>query len=319
MASIFDKIRSYSVLPGAYFRLYRNKPIALSFDISGRCNLHCPYCYWWESRREKELPLKQIVKLAKEYRSKGVIAATWVGGEPTLRPDVLKAVTPIFPINWIVTNGIPVGDFDPLTLKNSGVILSLDGVGQVHDKSRNRQGLYKLLKKRFWNKPVLTTTTLHKGNRNQPEKLLKEWSQSDVLAMTFEFATPIGRKANPKFDLVGKERDEIIDELIKLKKKYGRFIMNSEKGLNLLRSKNLKTWVGGKNCAVARFVYCLDELGEIKKPCVLGASPNNLKGKRPSCADCGCHVPAMLQGLKTFDISTIDGLAWFLRSGNPLK
>ena len=319
MVSIVDKIRSYSVLPGAYVRLYRNKPIALSFDISGRCNLHCPYCYWWESRREKELSLKQIVKLAEEYWRQGIIQATWIGGEPTLRPDVLKAVTPIFPINWIVTNGIPVKNFDPFSLKNTWVILSLDGVGKAHDRSRNRKGLYKLLKKRFWNKPILTTTTLHQGNKNQPEKLLKEWSQSNILGMTFEFATPIGRKANPKWSLIGKDRDEVIDKLISLKKKYNRFLANSIKSLNLMRPENIKKWASPSKCPMASLAISLDELGERKVPCVLGASPNNKKGKKPICLSCGCHVPGMFQGLKGFDMSTIDNLVWFLRRGNPLK
>ena len=133
----------------AYKRLKKSKPFALSFDITSRCNLHCQYCYWWKNRVNKELSLNQIVKIASSYRKQGFVQANWIGGEPTLRPDVLRAVTSIFPVNWIVTNGIPVSSFDPFTLKNTWIVLSLDGVGEIHDKSRGKDQLYETIKKRF--------------------------------------------------------------------------------------------------------------------------------------------------------------------------
>lgn len=317
-------LRLVPEFPRIVYNLKTNKPLAIGFDVTNLCNLHCPYCYWQESKRDKQLDVDSIVEIAKKMRSRGVVHATWVGGEPTLRPDVLESVTPIFPINWIVTNGLPVNnpklkDFDPFKLPNTRIILSLDGLGEAHDKSRNRPGLYDLVKERFWNKPILTTTTLHQGNKDQPRGLLEEWSNSDILGMTFEFATPIGRKANPEWDLVGEDRDEVIDELIELKKEYGRFMANSTYGLNMLRPKNLSKWVSPPRCPTTVYSRSFDEIGEIKSPCILGSSDNNPNGKKPSCSSCGCHVPAILNGLKRFDWQTIDSAFWFLRKKNPLK
>ena len=306
------------VFPRVLFNLWTNRPFALSFDISGACNLNCPYCYWQKSKRRAQLPLDQIVEIAKKYRRQGIIHATWIGGEPTLRPDVLQVVTPIFPINWVVTNGIPIDnpqfpDFDLFSLPNTWAIISLDGYGKAHDKSRNHQGLYKLIKQRFWNKPVLTTTTLHQGNKYEPEKLLKEWSRSGILGMIFEFATPVGRAPDSRLDLIGSDRDIVIDRLIRLKKIYGRFMANSVTGLNLLRNQNLKSWTGQAHCPTARFVVSLDELGQRKLPCVFGSADDNPNGLKPVCGSCGCHVPTILTGIKHLDWQTIGSTLWFLR------
>lgn len=301
------------------FGLYRGRKVALSFDISDFCNLKCPYCYWWESRKGEELAADRIVSMARMYRKMGVLHATWVGGEPMLRPDVLRNVTEIFPINWIVTNGTNIykvkdSSFDPFALPNTRIIVSLDGVGEEHDKSRGKPGLYKTIKSFYWDKPILTTTTLHQGNKHEPAKLLAEWRNSKILGMTFEFVTPIGRAANSQWDLVGEERDNVIDELIALKKKYGRFMANSVYGLSMQKAKMLNRWVGEVRCPTAIHTISIDAQGNIKRPCVLGASPDNPKGKRPNCGACGCHVPTILSGIKYLDFETIDAALWFLRA-----
>lgn len=312
-------LRTITTFPRIFFNLWTQKPLALSFDIAGACNLNCPYCYWQKSKRQTQLPLDKIVSLVKEYRRQGIIHATWIGGEPTLRPDVLQAVTPIFPINWIVTNGIPINhpsfpNFDIFSLPNTSIIVSLDGVGEVHDQSRQHPGLYAVIKERFWNKPVLITTTLHQANKDQPEKLLKEWSQSGILGMTFEFATPIGRPADPRHDLVGKDRDAVIDRLIDLKRVYGSFLANSIRGLNMLRSNNLKKWTGPARCPTAKFAISLDEAGQRKFPCVLGSALDNPRGFKPACGSCGCHVSTVISGIKHFDWQTIQSALWFLKT-----
>ncbi len=315
----FKKLKTFIYFPSVLWALYRGKKISLSFDISDFCNLKCPYCYWWESRKGEELPVDRILEIAKMYRRMGVIHATWVGGEPMLRPDVLKQVTAIFPINWIVTNGTDTGSkilpgFDPFSLPNTQIIVSLDGVGEAHDKSRNKPGLYAQICERYWDKPILTTTTLHQGNKQEPGKLLAEWSKSKIIGMTFEFATPIGRNVNRKWDLVGTDRDEVIDELIRLKKQYGRFMANSIYGLLMQKSNQLKTWTGPAHCPTPKYSVSVDAQGNIKWPCVLGSSPENPLGKWPSCAVCGCHVPTVYAGFKRLDWQTIEAAFWFLRA-----
>lgn len=268
MVSLWSKFIVLSHLPSVFLLMYRGKKFAMSFDISDFCNLKCPYCYWWESRKGEELPIEKIVNIAKMYRKMGIIHATWVGGEPMLRPDVLREVTKIFPINWIVTNGTNIykakdASFDPFELTNTWIIVSLDGVGEAHDRSRNKPGLYESIKQLYWDKPILTTTTLHQGNKEEPAKLLAQWSKSKILGMTFEFATPVGSPDNAMWDLVGEERDHVVDGLIMLKKKYGRLMVNSVYGLTMQKSKNLASWVGEQHCPTAKYSISFDAQGNI--------------------------------------------------------
>ncbi len=129
--------------------------------------------------------------------------------------------------------------------------------------------------------------------------------------MTFEFATPIGRPADQRHDLIGKERDTVIDRLLAIKNVYGRFLANSTRGLNLLRSNNLKKWTGPARCPTAKFTISLDEAGQRKFPCVLGSSPDNPRGSKPACGSCGCHVPTVISGLRHLDWQTIQTALWF--------
>ena len=302
------------------------KPIAMSFDIADFCNLACPYCYWLENTEGKQLKLDQIVKITREAVDRGIIHATWVGGEPTLRPDVLEAVTKIVPLNWVVTNGSRVSkkmagseyknwDIEDLP-SNAWPILSLDGVGNKHDASRNKAGLYDELVSRFFkthrSHKTMTTTTLHQGNADQPAYLLEEWKNSGIVGMTFEFATPIGRKANPQLDIIGDDRNRAIDELIRLKKRYGSFLRNATTGLEMQRPENLASWVGPAKCPIVRSTLSFDSQGRAKSPCILGSNPANKTGKKPNCSACGCHVPTIIEGIKKFDIQTLQSVFWFL-------
>jgi MoaA/NifB/PqqE/SkfB family radical SAM enzyme len=306
----------------AYFYARQGRPFAISMDITDFCNLKCPYCYWLASTQSQQLALAKIVKLAQYYRDQGIVHSTLVGGEPTMRPDVLEAVTAIFPMNWVVTNGTDAKSmvkgyekFDPTRdLPNTWVILSLDGVGEAHDKSRDHPGLYDLLKAKYYQtgRGILTTTTLHQGNRHEPAKLLAEWSKSGIAGMTFEFATPIGRRANPHLDLVGDDRNQVIDELLRLKRTYGGFLKNSSWGLDMQRTENLSAWVGAKNCPVSLLTISLDAMGRVKSPCVLGSNSANPKGQRPNCSACGCHVPTFVEGLKMLEWQTFQSVLWFI-------
>jgi hypothetical protein len=318
-------VRVLPHLVNALVRVQRGQPIAMSFDIADYCTLKCPYCYWLESTRHKQLERDAIVAITRSSRALGVIHATWVGGEPALRPDVLEAVVPLVPLNWVVTNGMRVRPmvkgYDRFDLAtdlgpSTWIIVSLDGVGPAHDRSRNHPGLYQEIVNRFYRTArsprTLITTTLHPGNRDQPKALLEAWRRSGVLGMTFEFATAIGRPACPGLDLVADTRDCVIDELVALKRRYGSFMKNSLLGLEMQRARNLAAWTGPDRCPTTAFSLSYDSLGRRKSPCVLGSSPLNPHGKRPDCNACGCHVPTLFDGMRRLDWQTLQAAFWFL-------
>jgi Fe-coproporphyrin III synthase len=64
-----------------------------SVDVINVCNLHCTHCYWWLNRKEEGQELiadqwRQIIK--KAIKKQKIFVVTLLGGEPTLRPDVIE-------------------------------------------------------------------------------------------------------------------------------------------------------------------------------------------------------------------------------------
>ncbi|MBI3622568.1 radical SAM protein, partial [Candidatus Pacearchaeota archaeon] len=70
----------------------KKSPIYGSADIINICNLHCTHCYWWLNRKEnEELTVEQWKKVIDEkFKKKHIFIVTLVGGEPTMRMDVIK-------------------------------------------------------------------------------------------------------------------------------------------------------------------------------------------------------------------------------------
>jgi sulfatase maturation enzyme AslB (radical SAM superfamily) len=253
----------------------RKKALMAGFDVTSRCNLHCPSCYWLRQKHHKEMDIEKIKELFRDLRKQGIIHCTYIGGEPTLRPDILEECTKIIPYNLIVTNGTTT----PLRIKNTLFALSVDGTQEIHDKVRCK-GLYQKIWDNYSShKKTITTTTLMNINKNEPEKLVKEWSKTSVIGMAFNFATPFTNSDN-KFWIPWKERDKVIDRLIELKKEYGDFILMTAKQFDQLREKHVKKW--SKDCTMRWFGKSFHPNGEQKLPCVLG--------KHAMCSKCGCHI-----------------------------
>ena len=64
-----------------------------SADIINVCNLHCSHCYWWLNRKDDNQDLtvedwRQTIR--KTFKKQHVFVVTLVGGEPTMRPDIIE-------------------------------------------------------------------------------------------------------------------------------------------------------------------------------------------------------------------------------------
>ena len=96
----------WKLTPLFFFKsLILKKPHAAGIEITNRCNLRCPMCYWLKERPKKELTEEEMISLFKSLRRQGITHATLVGGEPTLRPSIIRASSQIFPYTAVVTNG----------------------------------------------------------------------------------------------------------------------------------------------------------------------------------------------------------------------
>lgn len=278
------------LLTKAFTRFALQKPLGASIDLTDKCNLHCPMCYWWTHKPKRELSDEEMVRLAKKLRKDGIIHCTWVGGEPLLRTKLLEKLVGFFPANWVVTNGT----FPLPKLKNTFFVVSLDGTQKIHDQIRQK-GLYQKIKEKINHRSdTITNTTLFAVNKDEPEKLLAEWCGTKIKGMTFNFATPM-KGTNESLYLTEKERNQVIDNLSELKREYKDFMLVSRNLLEGLRPENVKKWY--RNCPTRRFSISFSSEGKRKLPCVLGS--------KAICSSCGCHVPIVLESLKKLDLETI--------------
>ncbi|MFL6472189.1 MAG: radical SAM protein, partial [Nitrososphaeraceae archaeon] len=229
-ASIFKKYIS--------IKLFDSKPAMYgSVDVNNICNLHCSHCYWWLNRKNDAEDLsaeqwRQIIR--RTFKKQHVYVVTLVGGEPTMRPDIIQVFCEEMPRRvCVVTNGTyPLKRFENLYF----YWISLDGTEEVHDSIRGKgayaktkQNISEYIKgpdrkgKPAW-KDIWITMTINSLNYNTIENLVEEW-KGKVNKIGFQFHTPF-IKNDPLWMPFGDSRNQVVDNLISLRKKYPDFVIN---------------------------------------------------------------------------------------------
>lgn len=139
------------------------------------------------------------------------------------------------------------------------------------------------------NAKVAVHYVINRNNVGGIEELLEEWYYyTKLIGITFSFYTP-DWGVEDKLWLSLEERDEIVQKLVKLKKKYMDFLLLTNYQLDALKSKN-SSKVFGNRCLLKKKVsIALDDKGVEKSPCVMGP--------KADCIRCGCNVPTMLHAI----------------------
>jgi sulfatase maturation enzyme AslB (radical SAM superfamily) len=298
--SIFKKYAS--------IKLLHAKPALYgSVDIINVCNLHCTHCYWWLNRKENDQDLsaerwREIIK--KTFKKQHIYVVTLVGGEPTLRPDVIQVFCEEMPKRvCVVTNGTyPLKRFENLYF----YWISLDGTETVHDSIRGR-GSYAKTKQNIldyskgpsrhgkpaW-KDIWITMTINSVNYNTITDLVEEW-RGKVNKIGFQFHTPFV-KDDPLRIPFGERRSKMVDNIMELRRKYPDFVINGEKQLSLMKGN----WGGVGTIPVqcpSWAILSLDHMGRVKQPCCIGSADS--KGLKPICEQCGlgCYSVLVANGI----------------------
>ncbi len=297
--SIFKKIAAY--------RMFKIKaPMYGSVDVNNVCNLHCTHCYWWLNRKEEQdLSAEDWRKIIREKINKNhIFVVTLVGGEPTLRPDVIEMFCKEMPKRvCVVTNAtFPLKRFDDLYF----YWVSMDGTEETHDKIRGK-GSYAKTKKNIldyiagpdrhgkpaW-KDIWITMTINSQNYATVQDLVEEW-RGKVNKIGFQFHTPF-MKGDPLFMPFGEKRNEVVDGIIALKKKYPDFVINDIRQISLMKGN----WGGIGTTPVdcpSWAILSLDHMGRVKQPCCIGSADS--KAMKPICEECGlgCYSILVAQGI----------------------
>jgi len=132
------------------------KPVVLQFPVNDICNSRCQMCNIWQQKKSDEIlpdDLRKIMvnPLYSDVRSVGIN-----GGEPTLRKDLSELVQVLFESMpsleniSLITNGYSaekvsksINEVGRVVKKFGGlldVMVSIDGVGELHDIVRGSEG-----------------------------------------------------------------------------------------------------------------------------------------------------------------------------------
>lgn len=273
-----------------------------SADIINICNLHCSHCYWWLNREDETEELspdnwRQIIRNV--FKKRRVLGVTLVGGEPTMRPEIIEVFCKEMPkLVCVVTNGnFPLRRFDKLYF----YWVSLDGTEKVHDRIRG-EGSYAKTKKNIleyikgpprngkppW-KDIWISMTINSVNYSTAIELAEEW-RGKISKIGFQFHTPF-MKGDPLWLEFGELRNNVVDQLIQLRTKYPQFVVNTTKHLSLMKGNWGGTGTTPIQCP-SWAILSLDHKGRIKQPCCIGSA--DAKAIKPICEDCGLGCYSIL-------------------------
>ena len=125
-----------------------DRPHTLSHLVTARCNGSCATCLW-RDLTSAELDTSDVVWLYEQAGRLGMAQLVVWGGEPLLRqdlPELLLAARRAGLFVTLITNGWFLAERWPeLRGLVDALILSLDDVGEAHDRLRGLPGLYERL------------------------------------------------------------------------------------------------------------------------------------------------------------------------------
>ncbi|MGV3531131.1 MAG: radical SAM protein [Chthoniobacteraceae bacterium] len=143
-----DALR-YGIGHGAPRSAAERKPIVV-WNITRRCNLRCAHCYSDSTSRHYagELTLEQCRGVVDDLAAYGVPGLLFSGGEPLIHPHFHElagyARSQGLRVT-ISTNGTLIDHDAAVRLKELDVAyvgISLDGIGETHDRFRGRRGAF---------------------------------------------------------------------------------------------------------------------------------------------------------------------------------
>ncbi|MFH0916495.1 MAG: radical SAM protein [bacterium] len=132
-----------------------NRPLFLSHLVTARCNARCAACLWRYAESDDrqaadaELTTADIAWLYRQAAEAGICQLVLWGGEPLLREDIedlLRLASSAGLSTILMTNGWFLPDLWP-ALRDlvRTLMLSLDDVGEDHDRLRGLPGLFNRL------------------------------------------------------------------------------------------------------------------------------------------------------------------------------
>lgn len=167
--------------------LAKDVPREIDLSLTGRCNLHCDYCFYNDEMvGRKDLPLETWLTFISELKKHAIRSVTLSGGEVFLRSDLWQLIDAVVDARMrysILSNGTLITektleDFSKGNRRGrlNSIQVSIDGASAaVHDASRGKGSFEKavrglcLLKEA--NFPVNVRVTFNRHNVDEIERI----------------------------------------------------------------------------------------------------------------------------------------------------
>jgi MoaA/NifB/PqqE/SkfB family radical SAM enzyme len=125
------------------------RPLVAELFLTDNCNLRCVSCACWRSVTRSELATEEWEEVLRQLRELGIIKVNFTGGEPLIRKDAVGLMQYAhalgFPSLHLNTNAILLTPAKQEAVLRAGVRsfnVSVDGLRNVHDQIRGRQGAF---------------------------------------------------------------------------------------------------------------------------------------------------------------------------------
>lgn len=270
---------------------------AAMVNITNRCTLRCKHCFVFREGnpndpRDEMDSQSMVGKLSELQKRHEIQTMLWMGGEPLLRPDVLREGTKLFARNNVTTNGT----LDLIDLPRCIYVVSIDGPPEINDAIRGK-GTFERVMKTLSRVPeqfeptVMCQCVVTKQNEDKLEETVDHLRSTRIEGMTFSFYAPCKDDNSELTWGTLERRDKAVREAMRIKKKYPDFIWNRSRVLELTLSENAKAVTD--NCPSKKMVLPLYLEGD------KFVTPYCCYGNDVDCDLCGAwvvfHLAAILE------------------------
>jgi radical SAM protein with 4Fe4S-binding SPASM domain len=209
-----------------------SSPYEVEIHFTKECNLLCKHCFYSAGNKfNNQLNKNDWIRFFEDLEENKILRLIISGGEPLLFPEVKSLLNDLAQRKIridLLTNGTLIDNdiAKIISARNFSTSISIDGVDdETHNFLRGKKcfsdvtrSIEMLAERRVF---FQISTTLHKKNYIQIDKLI-EWSiQKKANSINFILIDPMGRAAKHKNLLLDKiDVESIVDMINSAKKKY---------------------------------------------------------------------------------------------------
>jgi 12,18-didecarboxysiroheme deacetylase len=215
-------------LPSHLLQFSADKKPVVVWNVTKACNLRCIHCYASADNKpaENELTTEEGFRLLEDLAQFGCPVVLFSGGEPLVRPDIFDLIAYAVRLGLravLSTNGTLIDHALAKELKKLGlsyVGISLDGIGEVHDRFRASKGCFEKVIQAIENcqregLKVGLRFTINKFNAEEIPKVFDFVEEMKIPRICFYHLVYAGRGTKlMEYDLSHEETRKWVDYII---------------------------------------------------------------------------------------------------------